>query len=122
MLSIAPLPGHCPIDQQLSVSETSVVLINFLTAPDSQQDLLLKAWADDARWMGAQTGFVSTQLHRALGSQGVFMNLATWATTEDFRAAFTHPEFRESLARYPAGSRANPQLFKRFAVPGICGS
>ena len=44
----------------------------------------LQAWQNDA-------GFISTQLHRAIGENPTYLNYAAWQSTAAFRAAFTHP-------------------------------
>lgn len=70
--------------------------------------------------MRAQPGFISTQLHRAIGPNPTYLNYAVWETTAAFRAAFTHPTFRAKHAAYPASAVARPHLFQKVAVPGIC--
>jgi len=37
-----------------------------------------------------------------------------------YRTAFTHPEFKASLAAHPSSVAATPHLFQKVAVPGIC--
>jgi quinol monooxygenase YgiN len=64
-------------------------------------EALLKAWETDANWMKKQPGFISTQLHRAIGESHVFMNYAVWQSVEDFRNAFTHPDFQKAIGHYP---------------------
>jgi heme-degrading monooxygenase HmoA len=83
---------------------------------------LLKAWAADAAWMKQQPGFISTQLHRGIGGSRVFLNYAVWESSEHFKRAFSHPEFRSHLGHYPASTRVSPHLFQKLAVPGICVS
>ncbi len=70
--------------------------------------------------MKRQPGFISTQLHRALGDNPTYLNYAVWESTALFRTAFTHPEFRAALSHYPASAVARPHLFQTLAVPGIC--
>jgi len=48
------------------------------------------------------------------------LNYAVWEATADFRAAFSHPEFRAKLSSYPSSAVASPHLFQKVAVPGIC--
>ncbi len=80
----------------------------------------LEAWGDDALFMKQQPGFISTQLHRALGESPTYFNHATWESTADFRAAFTHPDFIAKLSAYPASAGASPHLFQKVAVPRVC--
>ena len=66
------------------------------------------------------SGFISTQLHRAIGDSPTYLNYAVWASNADFRTAFTHPEFRKKISTYPASAVASPHLFQKVSVPGIC--
>jgi len=70
--------------------------------------------------MKRQPGFISTQLHRAIGESPTYLNYAVWESTAAFRAAFTHPEFLAKLSTYPRSAVASPHLFQKVAVPGIC--
>jgi hypothetical protein len=67
-----------------------------------------------------QPGFVSTQLHRAIGESPTYLNYAVWDSTAHLRAAFTHPVFRAKLSAYPSSATASPPLFQKVAVPGVC--
>jgi heme-degrading monooxygenase HmoA len=99
-----------------------VILINKLTAEPGEADQLLKAWAADAAFMRQQPGFISTQLHRGIGGSCVFINYAVWESVEDFKRAFSNPEFQSRLKDYPASAEVSPHLFQKVAVPGICVS
>src|SRR6516164_9730366 len=96
-MQLRPLDPVFPIDRQLSVSAAPVVLINLFTVEAQEVPALLKAWESDANWMKQQPGFISTQLHRAIGESCVFLNYAIWQSVDDFRRAFTHPDFQNSL-------------------------
>ena len=72
--------------------------------------------------MKQQPGFLSTQLHRAIGDSCMFMNYAVWDTVDHFRAAFTHPDFVSALAAYPSSAVAQPHLFSKVAVPNLCAA
>lgn len=120
MLSLRPLDSDFPIEKQLSASSTPVVLVNLFTVAASDIAALLAAWEKDANWMKQQPGYISTQLHRAIGGSGMFMNYAVWESVAHFRAAFTHPDFVSALGAYPSGTVAQPHLFSRVAVPNLC--
>jgi heme-degrading monooxygenase HmoA len=96
------------------------VLVNLLTLDRADEEAFLKAWQDDAICMKRQPGFISTQLHRAIGDNPTYLNYAIWESTPRFRAAFTHPDFRAKLSTYPASAVAMPHLFQKVAVPDIC--
>jgi heme-degrading monooxygenase HmoA len=70
--------------------------------------------------MKRQPGFISTQLHRAIGESATYLNYAVWESVAHFRAAFSHPEFRAKLTAYPASTIASPHLFQKVAIPDIC--
>jgi heme-degrading monooxygenase HmoA len=115
-----PLDPAFPIERQLAVDATSVVLVNVFTLDKADEQTFLQAWQNDAAFMKQQPGFISTQLHRAIGESPTYLNYAVWESTADFRAAFTHPEFRARLSAYPSSAVASPHLFQKLAVPGIC--
>lgn len=109
-----------PIDRQLAVAAAPVVLINLFTLDRADEPGLLAAWEHDARFMKAQPGFISTQLHRAIGDSPTYLNYAVWESTEAFRSAFSNPEFLARLSAYPSSVVATPHLFQKVAVPGVC--
>jgi heme-degrading monooxygenase HmoA len=120
MPQMRPLDPSFPIERQLAVDASAVVLVNLFTLDKADEEPFLTAWQDDAAIMKRQPGFISTQLHRAIGESPTYLNCAVWQTTADFRAAFTHPEFRAKISAYPASAVASPHLFQKVAVPGIC--
>ena len=120
MSQLKPLDPAFPIDRQLGIDAGPVVLVNVFTLDKADEQSFLQVWQDDAAFMKRQPGFISTQLHRAIGESPTYLNCAVWQTTADFRAAFTHPEFRAKISAYPASAVASPHLFQKTAVPGIC--
>ena len=117
---LRPLDPAFPIDRQLAVDATPVVLVNLITLDKADEPRFLEAWQNDAAFMKRQPGFISTQLHRAIGDSSAYVNYAVWESTAHYRTAFTHPEFKASLAAYPSSVVAIPHLFQKVAVPGIC--
>ena len=63
--------------------------------------------------MKRQPGFVSTQLHRAVGENPTYLNYAVWDFVAAFRAAFTHPDFLAKLSTYPSSAVASRTCSKR---------
>ena len=120
MSMLRPLDPAFPIEQQLATDASPVVLINLFTIDRADEQALLAAWAHDAEFMKQQPGFISTQLHRAIGGSCAYLNYAVWESTASFRAAFGHPEFQSRLSAYPSSAVAAPHLFQKIAVPGIC--
>ena len=122
MLNLRPLDPACPIDQQLQATADPVVLVNLFSVAEADIPALMSAWQKDAIWMKQQPGFLSTQLHRAIGGSLMFMNYAVWESVDHFRAAFTHPDFAAALAAYPSSAVAQPHLFAKVAVPNLCAA
>lgn len=120
MPQIRPMDPAFPIERQIALDAFPVVLINLFTLEKADEQVFLQAWQADAAFMKRQPGLIATQLHRAIGESPTYLNYAVWESTESFRAAFNHPEFRASLAAYPSSSVASPHLFQKVAVSGIC--
>jgi quinol monooxygenase YgiN len=123
MLHLKPLDPSFPIERQLAAAATAaspVVLVNVFTVDEPDIDALLKAWEADANWMKAQSGYISTQLHRAVGQKNVFLNYAVWESPDHFRRAFSHPDFRASLRAYPDSAVASPHLFEKIGIANLC--
>jgi heme-degrading monooxygenase HmoA len=90
----------------------SVTLINPFDVPDETADEdFLRGWDRAADYMRRQPGFVSSRLHRALAPDARFrfINIAEWASPEDFQAAVSGEEFHE-IAR--GSSPGSPALYE----------
>jgi heme-degrading monooxygenase HmoA len=120
MAQLRPLDPDFPIERQLGIDTGPVVLVNLFTLDKGDEPSFLQVWQDDAAFMKRQPGFISTQLHRAIGDGPTYLNYAVWESTSHFRAAFAHPEFRSKISAYPSSAVASPHLFEKVAVPGIC--
>ena len=120
MLRLRALDETCSIEAQLAVEQSPAILVNVFEVDAADEEALVRAWEADANWMKRQPGYISTQLHRALGESRLYLNYAVWESTQHFRAAFTHPEFRASLTHYPESAVAAPHLFRKCAVANLC--
>ncbi|MGY2901792.1 antibiotic biosynthesis monooxygenase family protein [Bradyrhizobium sp. URHC0002] len=120
MPSMRPLDPAFPIERQIAIEASSVVLVNVFMLDKADEQIFLQAWQDDAQFMKRQPGFISTQLHRAIGESPTYLNCAVWESTADFRSAFMHPEFRAKMSAYPSSAVASPHLFQKVAVSGVC--
>ncbi len=120
MLQLHSMDPSFPIEQQLGVEASPVVLVNLFSLDKADEAAMLKAWTDDAQFMQRQPGYISTQLHRAIGDGCTYLNYAIWELSASFRAAFTNPEFQSKLSHYPSSVVASPHLFQKVAVTGIC--
>ncbi len=119
-IKLAEMDERVSYMQQLQQETGPVVLINTFTVPPEDADRLLQVWAEDAAFMKQQPGFISTQLHRGIAGSSTFVNVAVWESATALRAAFTSPEFQAHAAHYPDSAVAQPHLFQKVAVPGIC--
>jgi heme-degrading monooxygenase HmoA len=120
MSLLRPLDPNFPIERQLGIEAGPVVLVNVFTLDKADEPAFLKIWQDDAAFMKRQPGFISTQLHRALGENPTYLNYAVWESTAAFRAAFSNPDFQAKLSAYPSSAVASPHLFQKVTVAGIC--
>lgn len=120
MSLMRPMDPAFPIERQIALEASPVVLFNIFTLDKADEQTFLQVWQDDADFMKRQPGFISTQLHRAIGESPTYLNSAVWESTATFRAAFAHPEFRAKVSAYPSSAVASPHLFQKVAVPGIC--
>ncbi len=120
MVTLKSLDEAFPIHRQFGVDASPIVLLNIFTVAPQDVAPLLKAWEEDANWMKKQPGYISTQLHRAVGESFVFMNYAVWESVAHFRDAFSHPDFIAALAAYPSSAVASPHLFEKIAITNLC--
>ena len=120
MINFEALDPKVPIHAQLGADAAPVVLVNLFAVDPADTDALLAAWEHDANWMKRQPGYISTQLHRAIGGSSMFLNYAVWESVAQFRAAFMHPEFKTALSAYPSSVVTRPHLFTRVAVTNLC--
>ena len=120
MSLLRPLDPAFPIERQIAIDASPVVPVNVFTLDKADEQTFLKTRQDDALFMKRQPGFISTQLHRAIGDSPTYLNYAVWETTADFRAAFTHHEFQAKLSGYPKSAVPSPHLFQKVGVPSIC--
>ena len=117
---LRPLDPDFPMERQLAIEASPVILINLFTLDKVDEQAFLQAWRKDALFMKQQPGFISTQLHRAIGENPTYLNYAVWESNAEFRAAFSNPAFRDKLSAYPSSAAGSPHLFQKAAVPGVC--
>ena len=115
---LRPLDPAFPIERQLAVDASPVVLVNVFTLDKADEQAFLEAWQVDAEFIKQQPGFISTQLHRAIGESPTYLNYAVWETTAYFRAAFSNSMFRAKLSSYPFSAVATPHLLQKCR-PGL---
>lgn len=110
-----------PFATQLGSGEGPIVLVNeFRLSAEEDVDDFIEAWAEAARLMREQPGFVSTQLHRGIGGSLTFVNVANWESAEALREAVTAPAFLATHGGYPDGTVSSPHAFAAVSVDGVC--
>lgn len=116
-----PLDVKFPFDSQLGIAAAPLVLINLFTVLEPADEAsFLEAFKAAAEVITKAAGFISMQLHRAIGDSPTYLNYVVWESTEAVRAAFTDPKFLAKLPAYPSSVVAKPHLFQKVAVPGFC--
>ena len=120
MFQFRPLDQNVPIFQQLDTEASPVILVNMFQVAEAEIPALLKAWENDANWMKRQAGYISTQLHQAIGGSSFLFNYAVWESVAHFSDAFNHPDFKSALQQYPSSTIASPHLFRRITVSNLC--
>ncbi|QXZ82221.1 antibiotic biosynthesis monooxygenase (plasmid) [Rhizobium sp. L51/94] len=77
MSSVEPLDPSFPLTRQMEVDAAPIVLVNLCTMAPEDEAAFLAAWAADATFMKSQPGFISTQLHRALGDSPTYQAVSS---------------------------------------------
>src|SRR5262245_41292807 len=63
--------------------------------PEGRDEAFLAEWGAAKAFMERQPGYIATRLHRSLvpNARFRFINVAEWASVEDFQAALNYPAF-----------------------------
>jgi heme-degrading monooxygenase HmoA len=122
MVTLRPLDPLFPIERQIGLETGPIVLVNVITVDKQDEPALLKALEAEIPIMKSAPGYISAQLHRAVGDspKPTYLNYAVWESMAHFRAAFTNPKFRGSLANFPSSIVASPHVFQKIALPNAC--
>lgn len=120
MVQLVEMDRTVSLANQLLDTGGAVLLVNRFQVDPEDVDAFLSAWSEDAEYFKRQPAYISTQLLRGIAGSRVFLNIAVWESVEQFRRAFTQPEFRQTLGRYPSSAVASPHLFRKVAVPNVC--
>jgi heme-degrading monooxygenase HmoA len=122
-------PLHVPIDRsttfgaQLSHEPTTgpVVLINVISIPSGTDwAAFLETWRQSAEVLKKAPGYISTQLHRAIGDGSFIINYAVWESNETLKNGLNLPEFRKVCEDFPDGTEFRASVVEKLAVDGVC--
>ncbi len=108
MSMLRALDPSFPIERQLAVGASPVILINLFTLNAADEPALLKAWEDDAIFMKGRPGFISTQLHRAIGDSVTYLNYAVWEVHGLLRRRLLASGVRVEALGLPLVGRGDP--------------
>lgn len=89
--------------------ETDIVLINEFVVHKQDEEAFIKSWKEAAEFLKTQPGFISTKLHRGIGSQR-WINYARWSSTNDLKNALSKDEFKSMAKKIPGKPR--PHVYK----------
>lgn len=120
MSHFEPLDPTFPVANQMDIEAGPIVLVNLCTMAPEDEAAFLAAWTADAGIMKRQPGFISTQLHRALGANSTYLNYAVFDSAASWRDALRSAEFQEALKAHPSSVVARPHLFQKVAVANLC--
>lgn len=96
------------------------MLINLFTVVDPADEAgFLDAFRAAAEIITKAPGFISMQLHRAIGDSPTYLNYVVWESTEAVRAAFTDPEFLAKLPAYPSSVEPDRTCSRRSPSPAF---
>ena len=90
-----------------------VVLINSFEVPAADADPFITAWERVRDYFRTQPGYIDTALHQSVApdAEFQFVNVAHWASAEEFTAAIRSPGMREAAAGL-ATYRPHPALYR----------
>ncbi|MDG4859725.1 antibiotic biosynthesis monooxygenase [Streptomyces sp. T-3] len=120
MVAVEHLDPSTPLPAQFQEQTGPIVLINTFTVPREQIDKFLELWKEDAQYMKAQPGFISTQMHRGTADSQLLVNVGVWESSAALAKAHANPEFRQLTSKLPDGVIARPHIFQKVAVEGVC--
>jgi heme-degrading monooxygenase HmoA len=93
-------------------SSQEVILINPFEVKPGREQECLAMWEASRDFLSSKKGYISTKLHKALkpNAKFTYINVAVWASAEDFAAAVSDPKMRQSSL--PEACTGNPALFQ----------
>jgi quinol monooxygenase YgiN len=128
MIKFVEMDDRVKFKEQIEEKEIdgSIILINKFNVEPDKVEQFVKDWGKDAINFKQQPGFISVQLHKGIGKSSVFIIYAVWESIEHYKEAVNKlvysPESQLRLLKYDDNSLVmSPHLFKKIAVPGICG-
>ncbi|MEV6479357.1 antibiotic biosynthesis monooxygenase family protein [Streptomyces sp. NPDC051576] len=120
MVSMQDIEPENSYRAQLQQDVGPVTLFNTFVVPEGEMERFMAGWTAISTFMKRQPGYISTQLHRVVGSDNVLVNMAVWESAEQLRTAVQSKEFQDIHHSQPDGLVSRPLLTQKAGVPGIC--
>jgi len=93
---------------------STVTLVNCFQVPQGREQEFFSLWRQVNSYMRGKKGYLEHKLHRSLAPDAHFrfINVARWASLEDFQAA--HDAGFQALVNQPSWSafRSSPALYE----------
>jgi heme-degrading monooxygenase HmoA len=85
----------------IGAHDGSVTLVNCFVVAADRDEAFSALWSEASAYFRKQPGYVSLRLHRALSpaSDYRYINVANWASSEQFAAAHDTEEFRRLVGQ-----------------------
>jgi heme-degrading monooxygenase HmoA len=122
-------PTHKPIDRSTtfaSLLSTSppvgpIVLLNIISIPPgADKSAFLETWRRSAEVLKKAPGYISTQLHEAIGEGNFLVNYAVWETNENLKDGLALPEFLKVCEDFPDGTEFRAAVLQKIPVKDVC--
>ncbi|GAQ08085.1 hypothetical protein ALT_5406 [Aspergillus lentulus] len=122
-------PTHKPLDTSTTFEAMlstnppvgPIVLLNVISIPrGADKESFLKTWRRTGEVLKKAPGYISTQLHQAIGDGNFIVNYAVWESNEDLKNGLALPEFRKICEDFPDGTEFRAAVLQKAAIDGIC--
>jgi len=109
-----------PIECQLALDATPVLLANIITPDRADEQDWLKAWENDAAFMKRQPRFISAQLHCAIGDSPNRSERCECGSRSLPSGRHHQSRIQSNPLLICLVRSGFPHLFQKVAVPDIC--
>ncbi|WYZ36227.1 hypothetical protein EsH8_XI_000110 [Colletotrichum jinshuiense] len=122
-------PTHHPIDRSTTFQSLlgtnppvgPVVLLNVISIPPgADKEAFLETWRRSAEVLKKAPGYISTQLHHAIGDGNFIVNYAVWENNEYLKNGLAIPEFLKVCEDFPNGTEFRAAVLKKAFIDGVC--
>lgn len=91
-----------------------IIAINPFEVPKGKEYEALVMWEKFAEYFRKQPGYISTNLHRALGAEAKFhlVSISQWKSAEHFMTALQSPELKKIAESMSKEIQSYPGLYE----------